>query len=154
MRILLFFYILSLIYMVPPCKAEVTFKWKYQTDSLISTSPTIVDGAIYFGSWHGRFYALDIKTGKDKWTFRVPKEVIDVPEEKVKEYDEHRYEEMLFFAGRYTRANSPVVSDGNIFFVCCAMDKKDFSFFNIKEYLFSLNLNTGKEKWRFLGDDI
>lgn len=35
------------------------------------SAPTVVDGVVYFGSFDGHVYAVDAKTGKEKWAFRT-----------------------------------------------------------------------------------
>lgn len=44
-------------------------KWKFKTGGAIRSSPAIFDGIIYIGSTDGRFYAVDIETGEEKWSF-------------------------------------------------------------------------------------
>jgi polyvinyl alcohol dehydrogenase (cytochrome) len=38
----------------------------------VTASPAIVDGTVYVGDWSGRFYALDLATGDERWTFDAP----------------------------------------------------------------------------------
>jgi outer membrane protein assembly factor BamB len=42
--------------------------WSYRT-GLIESSPLLVDGTVYFGSWDNRVYAVDAKTHLPRWTF-------------------------------------------------------------------------------------
>lgn len=45
-------------------------KWKFKTEDVVS-SPLIFDGTVYFGSWDGNFYAVEIRTGTEKWRFKT-----------------------------------------------------------------------------------
>lgn len=43
--------------------------------SPIETSPLLVDGRAYFGTWAGTVYALNLKSGKPQWTFQADADV-------------------------------------------------------------------------------
>jgi polyvinyl alcohol dehydrogenase (cytochrome) len=45
--------------------------WFYPTGLAVTATPTIVDGAVYVGSWDGFFYALDLRTGTLLWKFQL-----------------------------------------------------------------------------------
>jgi eukaryotic-like serine/threonine-protein kinase len=36
----------------------------------MSTDPVLADGLLYFGTFDGYLYALDITTGAEKWAYR------------------------------------------------------------------------------------
>src|SRR4051812_38142093 len=36
--------------------------WTFPTGDAVTATPTVVDGAVYAGSWDGSFYALDLAT--------------------------------------------------------------------------------------------
>ena len=44
-------------------------KWKFKTDSKVSSSPAVGGGLVYFGSYDGNFYAVDAASGRQKWKF-------------------------------------------------------------------------------------
>src|SRR6266550_1711643 len=46
-------------------------RWTFSTTDAISASPTVVDGALYVGSWDGFFYAINVRSGKLLWKFQV-----------------------------------------------------------------------------------
>jgi outer membrane protein assembly factor BamB len=46
-------------------------QWKFKTNGIIHTSPALYNGMVYFGSWDTYFYAVDAKTGKEKWKFKT-----------------------------------------------------------------------------------
>jgi outer membrane protein assembly factor BamB len=45
-------------------------EWKFETAGPVYASPLISDGTIYIGSLDSTFYALDAKTGQEKWRYR------------------------------------------------------------------------------------
>ena len=45
--------------------------WFFPTGDSVTATPTVVHGIVYVGSWDDRFYALDLATGKPRWTFRL-----------------------------------------------------------------------------------
>src|SRR5919201_2916237 len=45
--------------------------WTFPTGDAVSASPTVVGGVVYVGSWDGYFYALDAKSGTQKWKFKL-----------------------------------------------------------------------------------
>ncbi len=47
--------------------AQLVKHWSFQTGGIVASSPTVVNGTVYVGSWNGYEYALDAKTGKQKW---------------------------------------------------------------------------------------
>ncbi len=51
----------------PTNAGQLAVNWKFQTGGAIASSPTIVGGTVYVGSWDGYEYALDATTGKLKW---------------------------------------------------------------------------------------
>lgn len=45
--------------------------WSFETEVFTSSSPTLVDGTVYFGNWENRAYALDAVTGEERWRFEA-----------------------------------------------------------------------------------
>ncbi|UCC91405.1 MAG: PQQ-like beta-propeller repeat protein [Candidatus Aenigmatarchaeota archaeon] len=65
-------------------------KWRFTTGNYITSScPNIYGGRIFFGSYDGNFYCLDIKTGEEVWRFRTGQE--DLGEHKALIIDEKIY---------------------------------------------------------------
>jgi len=48
---------------------DLQLKWKFQTGSVVISSPTIVDGVVYAGSHDKNIYALNADTGSEIWNF-------------------------------------------------------------------------------------
>jgi outer membrane protein assembly factor BamB len=42
--------------------------WRFTVGSPVESSPVVLDGVDYFGSWNGRVYALDLRTHRLRWT--------------------------------------------------------------------------------------
>ena len=45
-------------------------RWKFRIGSPIESSPVVIDGVDYFGSWNGNVYALDLERRKLRWVVR------------------------------------------------------------------------------------
>src|SRR5438477_6939432 len=43
-------------------------RWFFHADDVVTASPAIDQGTVYVGAWNGRFYALDLKTGRLHWS--------------------------------------------------------------------------------------
>ncbi len=46
-------------------------KWKHQTGDRVQSSPAVVGGILYVGSWDGYLYALDASSGALKWKYKT-----------------------------------------------------------------------------------
>lgn len=57
--------------LTPSTVARLKPKWVFETGGDVSSQPTVVGEAIYFGSWDGKQYAVDAKTGKKIWEFET-----------------------------------------------------------------------------------
>lgn len=44
-------------------------KWIFPVNEMVATTPAVVDGVVYFGSWEGVFYAVEAETGRKVWAF-------------------------------------------------------------------------------------
>ncbi len=53
--------------------------WSYTTRGGIGSSPTVVDGIVYFGSGDGNVYALNAKTGAKLWSYTTGNAIISSP---------------------------------------------------------------------------
>jgi len=60
-------------------KALSRLVWKFKAEDWIVSSPTIVDGAVYFGSLDGYFYAVDSSTGQERWRFKTEDWIVSSP---------------------------------------------------------------------------
>jgi outer membrane protein assembly factor BamB len=48
-------------------------RWKFKTDDGVEGTPAIADGVVYIGSYDENLYAIDLKTGKQKWKYNAEK---------------------------------------------------------------------------------
>src|SRR5215813_280635 len=53
--------------LTPANVSRLKAKWVFETGGDVSSQPTVVGGVLYFGSWDGKQYALDAKTGTKIW---------------------------------------------------------------------------------------
>jgi len=45
--------------------------WYFATGDAVSANPVVAKGSVYVGSWDGYFYAIDAKTGKQRWSYKM-----------------------------------------------------------------------------------
>ncbi|MDT5001637.1 MAG: hypothetical protein QOK12_3742, partial [Mycobacterium sp.] len=45
--------------------------WFVRTHDSVSASPVVDHGSLYVGAWDGMFYAVDVATGKVRWTYQI-----------------------------------------------------------------------------------
>ena len=50
--------------------------WRFETGDRVRSSPTIVDGTVYFGSRDGNAYAVDASDGTEVWSFEADGDVV------------------------------------------------------------------------------
>ena len=55
----------------PATVGRLKVKWVFETGGDVSSQPTVVGGVVYFGSWDGKQYAVDAKTGQKLWEFET-----------------------------------------------------------------------------------
>jgi outer membrane protein assembly factor BamB len=123
-------------------------KWKFKAEDVVG-SPLIFDGTVYFGSWDGNFYAVEIRTGTEKWRFKTNGSVHSRPAISsgliyFGSGDSYLY--CLEIASGRLRwkfktggavYSSPVIVDGVVYF-----GSGDNS-------IYAVQLMSGKEKWKF-----
>ncbi|MGH9525025.1 MAG: PQQ-binding-like beta-propeller repeat protein, partial [Terriglobales bacterium] len=61
----------------PPLDARV--KWRFPTGGRIISSPAIMDGTVYFGSFDGDLYAVNETSGTLKWKFETQGPITSSP---------------------------------------------------------------------------
>jgi outer membrane protein assembly factor BamB len=45
--------------------------WFFNAKDTVTATPAVVDGVAYVGDWSGNFYAIDLETGKSRWTYKA-----------------------------------------------------------------------------------
>ena len=54
---------------------RLSTKWSFPVNEMVPTTPAVVDGIVYFGTWGGIFYALQVGTGREVWRFNARERV-------------------------------------------------------------------------------
>jgi len=57
--------------LTPATVSRLKPKWVFETQGDVSSQPSVVNGVVYFGSWDGKQYAVDAKTGTKIWEFET-----------------------------------------------------------------------------------
>ncbi len=58
---------------------NVTLRWKFTTEGSVVSSPTIVDGKVYFGSQDKNVYCLDARNGRPIWNYSTEAKIKSSP---------------------------------------------------------------------------
>ena len=45
--------------------------WTFDTGGVVESSPAVVDGVVYAGTFNNTLFALDAATGQERWAFAV-----------------------------------------------------------------------------------
>jgi len=53
--------------------------WNYTTGSYVDSSPAVVGGVVYIGSWDNNVYALNATSGVKLWSYRTESYVYSSP---------------------------------------------------------------------------
>jgi outer membrane protein assembly factor BamB/ABC-type transport system substrate-binding protein len=124
--------------------------WSYTVGDLIWTSsPTVADGKVYFGSWDNKTYCLNANTGEQIWNYTTGGFVSSSPavvEDRVYlgSYDDNVYclnattgEYIWNYATGDIVVSSPIIADGEVY--VGSMDNKTYC----------LDANTGEQIWNY-----
>jgi polyvinyl alcohol dehydrogenase (cytochrome) len=106
--------------LTPQSVERLELKWAFafpDTDQAVSSQPAVVGDTLYVGARNGRFYALDRKTGAQKWVFDTRTVV------------------QPGGSARNLLRNGPVVKDGTVYF-------GDF-----EARMYALDAATGALRW-------
>ena len=128
-------------------------RWKFHTGNIIHSSPSIVDGRLYIGSYDFHLYCIDSKNGTEIWKFKTNSNIDSSPavyDNKVfigsndgKFYCLNIDNGLLLWKKDTTGQirSSPLVSNGNVY-----VGSADGN-------LYCLNISSGNTKWVFSTDD-
>jgi len=123
--------------------------WSFETGSEIASSPTVVNGIVYFGSRDHKLYALDANTGQKKWEFRTGSWVESSPavvngvvyfgcnDGKFYALDAATGNKLWDFQTRYAIKSSPAVAGNMVFF-----GGDDY-------FVYAVDAGTGKKIWQY-----
>jgi outer membrane protein assembly factor BamB len=124
-------------------------KWKFKTENKVCSSPSVVDGVVYVGSYDNYLYAIDVATGTMKWRFdagycidsspAIVDGVVYVGSDDGNLYavDMNTGKKLWRFSTRGRVKSSPCVVDGVVYFG--SSDK----------YLYAVDKKTAQRLWRF-----
>ncbi len=133
-------------------------KFTFKTGGPIRSTPAVMDGMLYFGSGDGNFYAIDSKTGKERWHFTtggavhsspaVVNGVVYFTSRDGNLYALNQADGKLKFTFKMGKElgeqnywdyylSSPIIEEGNLY-----MGSGD-------GYMYALNVKTNKLVWKF-----
>lgn len=122
--------------------------WHQKTE-WVNTTPAVVDGTVYFGSWDNNLYAFDATDGTEIWSFETGDVINSSPtvventvyfgsnDHKVYALNATDGVELWFFKAGNSITTAPAVSDGHIYVGC--MDGT----------LYAVSAKEGEEVWSF-----
>jgi outer membrane protein assembly factor BamB len=125
-----------------------TLKWKFSTKDIVG-SPLVVNGVVYFGSWDGFLYALDLNTGATNWKFKTEGSVSASPAEEAGlicfgSGDGYLYcleadsgTERWKFKTQGPIFSSPTIADGIVY-----VGSAD-------HHVYAVDLASGNEEWKY-----
>lgn len=124
-------------------------KWHYKAKMAVTSSPTVVDGVVYFSSLDSTLYALDAHAGWVIWRFRMGKGSISSPnlmnglvfvgsaDGHIYAIDVHTSKEIWRFKTEHQVSSSPAIYKDALY--CGSADGN----------LYSLEQRTGHLRWKF-----
>jgi outer membrane protein assembly factor BamB len=129
-------------------------KWTYETGAAIHSSPTIVNGVVYFGSQDSTFYALDAVNGEVLWTFEAGSWIESSPavvdgvvyfgsnDSNLYALDAATGNHIWTFDTEYAVRSSPAVANGMVY-----IGSDDYC-------VYAVDTKTGEEIWHFETDGM
>lgn len=124
-------------------------KWTFRTGGLVTSSPTVANGIVYFGSNDYNLYALDAASGQQQWSFLTGKEVYSSPtvangivyfgsmDGKIYALNASSGEQTWFFHTKKEVVSSPTVVNNTVYFGSYTGN------------LYALNATSGQQMWSF-----
>jgi eukaryotic-like serine/threonine-protein kinase len=114
-----------------------SLRWKFSTEARIPSSPAVAKGVLYFGSYDGNFYAIDARNGKLKWKARSL---------------EHR------FAAKHLHGSLPadetMPDPFDVYLSSPAVWNDSVYFGSGDGNVYSLDANSGAQRWKFRTGDV
>ena len=98
--------------------------WRFPTAMGVWSSPAVVEGVVYFGSYDGFLYAVNRESGQEVWRFRAENSIV----------------------------SSPAVGDDILYFGSGCFQCTLFSQEKANTFLYAVDRQTGQELWRFQAD--
>jgi outer membrane protein assembly factor BamB len=121
----------------PANVGQLTEAWSFSTGDAVTTQAVTHEGVVYFGSWDGYFYALDQKTGVERWRFAVDCQNAIIPSPA----------RCLTPAQQQQQQQQRAQTDGGIITSSAAV-VGDTLYFGGGRTLYALNTETGSLRWK------
>jgi outer membrane protein assembly factor BamB len=133
----------------PATVPRIDKNWSFATQNEVITSPAVVNGVVYAGSYDGRLYALNASTGAKRWKFNTGGSIYSSPAVAnglvyVGANNTHKVYALNASTGAERWAfttggpnSTPAVANGVVY--VSSADHK----------LYALNASTGKKLWSF-----
>jgi len=137
---------LGKIYCLDEDTAELI--WSYDTGYVVSSSPAVVGGKVFFGSWDNKIYCLDEDTGELIWSYETGSEVRSSPavadgkvffssnDKKIYCLNADTGELIWSYESGSWLISSPAIADGKVFFTSAGT-------------IYCLNEYTGELIWSY-----
>ncbi|HMF84710.1 MAG TPA: PQQ-binding-like beta-propeller repeat protein [Acidimicrobiia bacterium] len=55
----------------PQTAKDLKQLWFFNARDTVTATPAVVGGTVYVGDWSGNFYAIDLNTGRPRWTYQA-----------------------------------------------------------------------------------
>jgi len=135
------------VYRTKAPKRLTGLKWKFKTGAEVVSSPVIAAGTALFGSMDGIFYAVETGAGEERWRFKTGGS---------SGFERSRGEDLVvgisIKEGVYKETLKSKTGAGIGSSAAVAGDLILFG--SLDGHLYALDVNTGKEKWRFRTDGL
>lgn len=134
-----------------------TTHWAFTTSGMVRSSPTVVDGIVYFGSDDGGLYAVDARSGEKRWSFTTGRKVRSSPavvdgvvyvgsdNGKLHAVDADTGRERWSFHTKARLRSSPAMANGIVYIASARVAKITDRDVMPKPY--AVDAATGRERW-------
>ncbi len=139
----------SVVYTRGLLEKDISPVWSFNAADEIRSTPTAVEGFLFFGSYDSNVYCLDAKTGKERWSYTTDGGVVSSP---------CVWNETAFFGSEDQVLYAVYTRTGRIVWTCPTDGRirsspaveYDHVFFGSDDYhLYAVSAKSGKELWRF-----
>jgi outer membrane protein assembly factor BamB len=143
------------IYYGKEIKKNVNLEWESQGDYQVSSSPLVMGDTVYIGSKDKNLYALNKKTGQERWSFASNSEVISTPvieEQTVLFGTTARGLEAGEFHAIYLQTGEEIwhlKTEGAIYYSSPKIKNGIVYFGDKRGYLYAIDAKTSKLNWKF-----
>ena len=131
------------------------FWWRFSTGGEIYSNPVMTKGLIFFGNNAGDFYAVDTRSGKQKWVFHTIQEVFSRPLIKRGRVFINSSGEVYALKIKNGQVLWQFSADENFRFYSDLGNYKDILYIGDSNgTLYALDTGSGKLKWKFTQESV